>query len=471
MVTHILPGGLRYLSRSQPVGEVQLGVDRHVGHGSADALFSLTAEQYEAALIGDGSLYDFRLECWKGAREDRLMFEPAGGAWMPEQWTPARARMLPQKFVGEIWHHVDALDAEEGSEQRKTSAALANGTASVATGEDGVRRMSFRLTGKGAYPRPGSVIAGLRAGSTREDVRRVLGEPTRGIDTYPIEGDLLELGYDGEGLALITILHPAPRPLPDGAIRTLLSAVGEPEEGRAFREVLRRAAAENRRRWIASSGRGRRLIELDSGVEIQTEDATVVSVHVALGVNRLTEALFPGIRVPPTRADVESQLGPASDATAGTELRTYGDRELVISYDGAHDVASDLTAVARGTAANQGMHRWRSGEFTQFLDVLGLADSHPLVAAVRELDGVRIDTRRGRVTAVTIGRNGHQAERFAAFVDGGSAEPTLADHPFGGPRYQNVSDPVTDFEGAYVQLHATGGSRISWITVRQDTSA
>ena len=447
-------------------GRPWIGVDQQVGHGSADALFALTAEQYRAALLDDGSLYDFRLACWSGEREDRRLFSPAGGAWKPERWTESRKRMLPPEIVGEIWHHVDALDAEEESEQRKISAALAGQTTVVETSDDGIRRLTFRLTGDGAYPRPDGLIAGIGPGSTREDVSRVLGEPSRGADAFALENDVLELGYAGDGLSHLTLVRPLPLPLPAGALGAVLGAVGEPEEGRAFRGVLRQVGATTLRRWSASSGRGRRLIALDSGVELQTENATVLSVQVPLGLTRVTEALFPGIRVPPTREEVAAMLGPASDASARVELRAYSERELVVFYNG--DTAAELIAVRRGVSVARQPRRWRSGEFTRFLDALGLPESHPLVGAVRALDGVRLDTHRDVVTAVTIGKDGYHTERFAHFIDGGSAEPALSDRLFGAPAYRGERDALYDFDGPWIHVHADDGSRVSWITVRQD---
>lgn len=450
-------------------GQAWLGVDQQIGHRSGDALFALTVNEYEAALANEESIHAFRLDCWSGNREDRLMFYPGGDAWTPELWTPDRHRMLEPKFVGELWHHVDALDSEEGSEQWAISAALSAGKATVeneATG--GVRRMTFRLDGDGAYPRPGGLIAGLGAGSTRDQVRDVLGQPSRGVDTYPLEGDLLELCFEDGGLSLVAVIRPAPRPIPDGAIRGVLAAVGTPEEGHAFRELLQRADAGKRRRWMPSTGVRRRLITFDSGMEIQTEHATVLSVRVPLGVARFTEALFPGVRIPPTRADVERMLGPASDSTAGAELRTYGDRELVVLYDNDGGTASELTALPRGTTVWHSIHRWRSGEFSQFVDVLGMDESHPLVTAVRERDGVRIDTRHGAVSAVTIGMDGYQRERFAAFVDGVPAEPVISHRMFGAMGRPSEQDALYPCDGGWIHAHADDGSCVSWIRVGQD---
>lgn len=449
-------------------GQAWLGVNRQVGHGSADALFSLTAEQYEAALIGDGSLYDFRLECWKGAREDRLMFEPGGDAWRPERWTQQRVRMLPPGVVGEIWHHVDGLDAEADSERRSISAALSGGTAVVEASEDGIRRLTFRLTGGEAYPRPGALITGIGPGSTREAVSHVLGEPNRGADSFALEHDVLELGYGDDGLSQLTLVRPVPLPFPDGALGSVVGAIGEPEEGRAFREVLRLAGDSRRRRWMPSGSHPRRLSVFGSGVEFHTQDATVLGVSTVLGVTRMTEALFPGIHLPPTSADVETMLGPASEARAGIETRGYDECELLISYDGAGGVASELTAVRRGTQVSRSMNRWRSGEFTQFLDVMGLDESHPLVASVREVDGVRVTTRGGAVTSVTIGKDGYLTERFSAFIDSGPPEATLDDWLFGRPNWRGAQDALYDFNPSWIHVHARDGQRISWITVRQD---
>lgn len=448
-------------------GRPWVGVDQHVGHGSADALFALTTEQYEAELTAGWSLDGFRRECWSGERPERLMYFPRGATWLPESWTRARVRTLPPRFAGEIWHHVDALGSEDGSELRKISEALSGGVSTVQTAADGVRRITFPLTGDDAYPRPGALIAGLSAASTREDVARVLGHQSAGGTAYPLEGDLLELGYDDESLAQIVLIRPLPRPRPGGVAGILLAAVGEPEEGAAFRAVLQHAGSAGGRRWMSSSGRGRRAIDLDSGVEIQTENATVTGVRVPVSAGRMMDALFPGTPGSPTRADIEALLGPASDAAGGSELRTYDDRELLVSY-GDDGTVSELIAVARGAALVRSFRRWRSGDCTRFLDALGLDESHPLVAEIRAPDGVRVETHRGRVTAISIGKEGYQTERFTSFIDGGAPELALSDRLFGSPEHLGERDALYDFAGAWIHTHADDGARVSWITVCSD---
>lgn len=61
-------------------GTAWIGVDRQVGHGSADALFALTAQQYVDALRGVGDAFRFASECWHGHHDDLRLFSPAGGA-------------------------------------------------------------------------------------------------------------------------------------------------------------------------------------------------------------------------------------------------------------------------------------------------------------------------------------------------------------------------------------------------------
>ncbi|WP_081951832.1 hypothetical protein [Kitasatospora phosalacinea] len=431
-------------------GRAWVGVDQQVGHGSADALFALTEQQYAAALAGEG-LGSFEGECWRGEHDDLLLFHPAGGSWYPERWFPARARMLPPRFEGELWWHVDASGEPDDG---RTAPAR-----SLAAGAD---RAVFRLTGDGAYPRPAALIGGLGPGSDRARARAVLGEPVEeGGDVYAVEGDRVRLGYAGGGLATIALERPAPRPLPEGPVRTLLTALGEPEGGPAFRGVARLAGGAHRR-WAVSSGFSRRLLAFDAGPEVQTEDGRVLSVRVP------SPAALSGL-LPGSRAEVHRVLGAPSDTRAGTDLHRYGARDLLVGYgsDSAQPGAAPrtVTAMPRGVSVSPDIHRWRSGEFTLFLDVLGRPEPHPLVAHAGALPGVRLVVRRGLVTEVVIGDRGHRAERFAAFVDGMPAEPARGDVPFGVPHRRGDHDDLREFTQGWIHVHAADGHAVSTVTV------
>ncbi|MEU5382343.1 hypothetical protein [Kitasatospora cineracea] len=430
-------------------GRAWVGVDQQVGHGSADALFALTQRQYAAALAGEG-LGSFEGECWRGGHDELLLFHPGGGSWRPERWFPARARMLPPRFEGELWWHVDALDEPEDGPRAAVARLLAAGT----------DRAVFRLSGEGAYPRPAALIGGLGPGSDRARARAVLGEPVEeGGDVHAVEGDRVRLGYVDGGLATIALERPAPRPLPAGPVRAFLAVLGEPEGGPAFREAARLAGGAHRR-WASSSGRSRRLLAFDAGPEVQVGDGRVLSVRLPAA------GLLPG-----TRADVHRALGAPSATVRGTDLHRYGTRDLLVGYGSEFDSArpgaapGTVTAVLRGIGVARDPHRWRSGEFTLFLDVLGRPESHPPVELVRALPGVRLVLRRGLVDEVVIGDRGHRAERFAAFVDGMPAVPARTDVPFGRPDRLGEHDDLREFEQGWVHVHCADGTAVSTVTV------
>ncbi|WP_282205039.1 hypothetical protein [Kitasatospora fiedleri] len=460
-------------------GRAWIGVDQQVGHGSADALFALTEEQYAAALAGAG-LGPFEGECWRGEHDDLLLFHPGGGSWYPERWSPCRARMLPPRFEGELWWHVDAWDEPADSARAEVSRSLA-------AGPNGAADRVFRLVGDGAHPRPAALIGGLAPGSDRARARAVLGDPVEaGGDVYAVEGDRVRLGYADGGLVEIALERPAPRPLPEGPVRAFLAVLGEPEAGAAFREVARLAGGTGRR-WAASSGSPRRLLAFDGGVEVQVEEGRVLSARVRFRPDasgpayRHAPDLLPGVARRPTRADFHRALGAPSATGGGTDLYRYGTRDLLVEYvehvehvepvehlEYAADTADAVTAVLRGTSAPPGVHRWRSGEFTLFLDVLGHPEAHPLVAHVRGLPGVHLTLRRGAVTEVGIGGRGHRSERFAAFVDGMPGEPTRADLPLGAPTERGPHDDLWDFARGWVHVHSSDGTAVSTVTVRRE---
>ncbi|PWD52470.1 hypothetical protein C8046_08935 [Serinibacter arcticus] len=457
-------------------GRPWVGVDQQVGHGSADALYALTPEQYAGALVDSSTLGTFEGECWRGDHPELRLHEPGGGSWKPERWVGARARMLPPSVAGEIWHHVDALGESADNERAATSRALAAGTTTAGT--DGDPSLIFRLTGDGAYPRPEALIAGLAPGSDRSRARSVLGDPLPDSpDTYALEGDRLRLTYggddggDGDGLLAVTLERPAALPLPAGQIRTFLEVLGEPEAGPAF-EAVATLAGGTSRRWAASSGFHRRLIAFDGGVEVQVEEGRVLSARVRLGAGSAgaayphAEGLLPGTTWPPSRDDVHRALGAPAATNGRLELHRFGARDLLITYDG--DTPTDLTAVGRGVSVTHRMHRWRSGEFTTFLDILGRPRTDPLVGRVHALPGVRLAYRRDVVDRVEIGGSGHPAERFAAFVDGMPPRPTRSDVPFGRPHDTGDTDDLRYLDQGCVHVRAADGTLVSTIAVSQE---
>lgn len=433
-------------------GRAWVGVDQQVGHGSADALYALTEEQYVEGLVSGFWGNPFVGECWRGEHEDLRLFEPRGGQWRPEHWFAARTRTLPPKFAGELWWHVDALGERVDGENVEVSRRLAARTGDVTGDADGVSRIAFRLVGDDAYPRPSALIAGLGPGSDRERARAVLGEPLDGGDVFAVEGVLARLEFTDGGLVGVTIERretPAP---PGGAIGVFLAALGEPEAGPRYR-----AAAELSgglvQRWASSSGRGRRLLVFDGGVEMQVEDDRVLSVRI-------------DVVTPATRAAVHAALGRPSDSSGATDLHRYGRGDVVVTYASTEPdaTATEMTAILSGTSIARKFYRWRSGAFTMFLDVLGRGGANPLVEHVRDLPGVRLGMQAGLVAAVELDGT---PESLQGFVDGLPEQPRRRDIPFGAPTEYGEGDDVWDFEQGHVHARSRGG-RIIGITVSSD---
>ncbi|WP_271985990.1 hypothetical protein [Pseudoclavibacter terrae] len=466
--------------RSQPslgvettTGATWVGVDQQVGHGSADALFELTAEQYVGELVWDSVEPGFVGECWSGKHDDLRLFDPRGGSWYPEQWVPARSRMFPPKVDGEIWHHVDALGEPLDSERATVSRSLAGGTEDMAVDAGRVTSIRFTLNGDGAYPRPAGLIAGLGAGASRAQVAAVLGAPVGAdSDVHVLEGDRVRLRYDAVGLTEVLLERPAAQPLPDGPMRLVLEMLGEPEGGCAWTRGVE-LLGEVRRRWAVSSGFPRRLLELHSGAEVQVQDAQVLSVRLRPSPASdvvLRATATPHVRRPHwpgTREETRRGFGAPLATTGRMELRRFGACDLFTEYDSAEADAAvtELTAVPVGVSVSHRIHRWRSGEFTMFLDALGRDEQHPLVLAVGRLDGVDLTFSAGRLARVEVGGTGSHAERFAAFVDGTPARPTRKELPFGVPTYIGEHDDLRDFEQGWIHVHARDGVHITTIAV------
>lgn len=444
------------------------GIDQQVGHGSADALFALTDEQY-ASMLRDGGLADrsFVDDCWRGARDDLRLFGPDGGAWLPEHWSPHRTRMLPSRTQGEIWRHIDALGEPADSEPVELSRSLAAGSAPILDRDDGAVGMTFGLIGDSAYPRPAALIAGLDAGSDRERAVAVLGDPvTASTDEFTIEGNRVILTFSDQGLAEIVLERPASPSLPHGALGTFLAALGEPEEGAAFHAAVRLAGGRGRR-WGVTPGFSRRLLVFD-GVEMQVEDAAVLSIRITLSqAFAHMEDLIPGVAWPASRSDVHRALGAPVASHGGTDLHRYGHRDLLVGYDlsSAGATPTEMTAVITGVTVNHEMQRWRSGQFTHFVDALGREQTHPLVTYVRGLRGVRIRMSRGVVSEVEIDdRSGD----FGGLIDGLPDGLTRKSKPFGTPSYHGDHDDVWDFGRGVIHAHAPDGDKITRFTFRTD---
>ena len=462
-------------------GRPWLGVDQQVGHGSADALYALTDDQYAVALVNAWEIREFEGECWRGDHNDLRLHSPGGGSWRPERWYASRTRMLPPAITGEIWHHIDALGHEVGSERATISQALAADTVQLTSGPDGITRLAFVLVGDAAYPRPDALIAGLGAGCTRDEAAAILGEPVESsADTFTLEGDHLHLTFLDGGLTTIALASPPPAPPLRGAIAPFFAVLGTPEEGAPFQAVAG-LAGHARRRWAASSGLARRLIAFDGGIEMQVEDDAVLSVRIQVAptsahptslhpaYSRAAE-LFPAETWPPTRAQVHEAWGPPVAATGLLDLHRYGPHDLLIEYADEAGTAgpTSLTTVLHGRTVSHGFARWRSGEFTTFFDVLGRPATNPLVAYVRNLPGTRLTFRRDLVSAVEIGGRGYQSERFAAFVDGMTGDPDRTGLLFGVPHDTGEHDDLRYFDQGCLHVHSNDGTRISTITVSQD---
>lgn len=454
-------------------GRAWVGVDQQVGHGSADALFALTDAQYASALAAGWMAGPFLGECWRGDHPDLLLFHPGGAHWRPEQWHPSRSRMLPPRFAGELWRHIDAIGQPGDGEQAMIARRLAAGTAVIEDGPGGVQRITIPLHGDRAHPRPGALIAGLTTGSDRAQARAVLGEPVdASADVFLVEGARVELLFADDGLVGICLEPADAAPMPGGALGTVLAVLGEQEEGPRFQAAasLFGARAE---RWMASSGIARRLRVFDDGVEMQIEHDRVLSVRIPLRSSpgepdgAQGRELLPGVGWAPARAEFHRALGAPADARGGTELHHLGARQLLVDYGAAADgeTATAVTAVLTGVTVSHRFNRWRSGDFTMFLDVLGRAASNPLVAHVRGLRDVRLRLRDGVVAAVELdGRSG----RFAGFIDGLPADPRRADIRFGAPRAYGAHDDLWDFEQGWLHVRSASGGRIVSIELSED---
>ena len=453
-------------------GQAWVGVDQQVGHGSADAIFALSDEQYVELLMGHiGTPY--LGECWRGEHEDKCLFRPGGDSWNPARWFSQRIRTISPPFEGELWRHIDALGEPEDGRSVEISRALAANSAVIETGFDGVAAMSFRLAGDGTYPRKAALIAGLTEGSTREQAREILGAAKEGTaDEFDVEGARLRLNYEDGGLAAISLERSGASTPPSGQIGAFLDVLGKQEAGLEYQAVAR-LSGDTSRRWAAGSASPRFLIAFDGGVEIQVADDRVLEVRIVL--RSTTEEpiyghphdLIEGLRLPAPRSDVRRVIGGPDASSGRKDLYQYGRRMLVIEYRlvGGQEISSAMTTVLSGVTVWPKFHRWRSGDLTRFLDILGRGPANPLVEYVRGLPGVRVGMSDGVVAKVEIGTSGYQTERFAAFIDGMSPQPTRKDIPFGAPAYFAEADAVWDYGQGVIHVRGTDDGPISSISI------
>lgn len=273
-------------------GTAWVGVDRQVGHGSADALFALTPHQYAQAMTDPEALWPFMQECWRGAHEDLLLHAPAGGSFRPRHWHPVPFHLLVH---------------ERG--------------ACLHIGDGRILRLEL----------PSAELADVTGWPQNHDeVRALLGDP---VDSY-----------DGDDLHLLPGAEVLVRPAPDD---------------------------------------------------------------------------LPGPRI-------------------------------------------DLVAHRRGTSIASRFFRWRSGEVTAFLDVLGRGSDDPLVDHVRGIAGVTVRERGGVVVAVDLDVAGGA---LPTLLDGMPAEPRRSDIRFGAPRQYGRHDDLWDFEQGWIHARSGRHGRIESVTV------
>ncbi len=344
-------------------GRTWVGVDQQIGHGSADALFALTHEQYPTAFRNE--LGSFEGECWRGEHPDLLIFSPGRApTWRPECWHPLPDRAVPPRFAGELWRHVDALGTATDSSEARIADALAAGCAIVTEASGVIDGITFHLTGDGAYPRPAALISGLTAGSDRDRARAVIGGPIAGEeDVYAVEGDHLRLVFGDDGLVAVSLTPAPPRPAPEGWIRDILHLLGEPEGGPAYVRVAQIAGSRSTRREGLAPTRW--LIEFDGGVDVQVDTGRVAGVRLRFaqspeGVGYRNPAeLISGLAWPASRVSVLRALGAPDSTSGGRDLFRYGGRDLVVEYD--RGIVSALLVSPAGMSVAYGPHA-SSGE-------------------------------------------------------------------------------------------------------------
>lgn len=410
-------------------GRAWMGIDRQIGHGSADNLFALTPEQYVGQLREDGDIRDLIQECWEGRHEDLIIFEARSTATRPEHFEGYQPRLIRPVIRGEIWRHIDALGMPVESERAGISRQLADGKVTVTSDVDGIVSLAFDLIGENAYPRPEALIAGVGPGSTDAEICEVFA--AEAVEALSLEGHTVSAEFAGDGLVKVTLVCRVPRALPADTDETYMKALSDEEEGAAFRAAVTLAGGAAVR-WAASSRSGRRLTELKNGGEILVESDRVVS----LCFSTMPKGFFRRLSGTPTRAEVHNAIGHPTDANTSEDLYCFAGGDVVFRYGHTPEpTLTQLQIVASGQAVVHRVLRWRSGDITRLIDVLGRAPSNSLVAAVKNMRGVVCRTKSGQVSSVeldlSVARNtflhGERLIERPSAADLGLWRPTVAE--------------------------------------------
>ena len=445
-------------------GRAWVGVPRESGPGEAEFLYLLTEAQYVAALADPRSIDEFARECWRNEHEDLCLYTPPSPLARPTRFASARKRPLPPPWTGEIWHHADALHGPVGDGTEAIVSRALSGEPMIRHHRDGTSSATFRLTGEGAYPRSGALVGGLGPGATRDDAHRILGPPLDGGETYAIEGDRLRLEFIAGGLSELVVERPRRPAPPTPALQRLIDTLLTPDGGDAYKQFTAATGRLTRRRIASAS----RRLSFETGVEMHTRDAQVVAIRAPLQVTRFVADLFPHAQLPPSREAIEGVLGPPAYRAAGCDLYLYGDGDSELIVADADTPTAELWAVPRGMVPATDSWRGPSGEFTLFLDVVGLPVSHPLAQQVQLLPGVQVTPRRGAVAAVRVSLDGDGKDRRAAFLDVAPPGNSRAEIGLRHPRFSGERDDVYAFEDKWIHVHAPDGSRVTRITVQAD---
>lgn len=393
-------------------------------------------------------------------------------SWLPANWHPIPLRLLPTAFKNELARHVDALGQPVGSEAAQISRALSNNTVQLTVDAGTVTAAAIPLLGDNAYPRPGALLAGITAGSPRVGVHKLLSATFgRAADTLVVEGVQLSFSFDDGGLAGMAVERQPALPTPGDGLNVILALLGEQIDGPAFQKVAQLAGIANKR-WM-DSGLDGRLICFANGVDVAAQSGRVHSGRVRIGRFRndsslaTTDGFFTRLRWPCSREDVHAALGAPVTSSGGKDLHVFERHNLLVAYGVpvAGQTPLALTAVLHGAPVKSVFYKWRSGEFAKFLDALGLPPSNPLVGEIQSLPGTKVTFKSGVVFKITIGTSGHQAERFAAFVDGMPAEPTGKDIPFGRAGDTGAHGDLWQFPQGWVLAYQAQGMAITTLTV------
>ncbi|OYN89135.1 hypothetical protein [Parenemella sanctibonifatiensis] len=436
-------------------GTAWVGVDRQVGHGSADALFALMPHQYAQAMADPEALWPFMQECWRGDHEDLLLHAPAGGSFRPRRWHPLPFHLLGRRWEGELWWYVAALGLPESAAAVAVARSLTDAVR-VTMADGRMVSATVALTGAGAHPRPEALIGGLGLGSDRSEARRILGEPV-GPDLYAAGSARVRLEFGPAGLAGLHLTSAPAAPVPTGPLGETLALLGEPEAGprhRAAESVL----GGRRERWMSSSASSRRLLVHERGACLHIGDGRI------LGLELPAADLADVTGWSQNHDEVRALLGDPVDSYDGDDLHLLPGGEVLVrsAPDDLPGPRIDLVARRRGTSIASRFFRWRSGEVTAFLDVLGRGSDDPLVDHVRGIAGVTVRERGGVVVAVDLDGAGGA---LPALLDGMPAEPRRSDIRFGAPRQYGRRDDLWDFEQGWIHARSGRHGRIESVTV------